>query len=78
MLANGRHRKKHIFTLVQEEDRIEGEAPPRNFITKYYKELFGPSADTSLEMDESITHDIPQVSEAENEFLTSSFSEEKI
>ena len=78
MLANGRHRKKRIFTLDQDEGRIEGDAPLKDFITKYYKDLFGPSSETTLEMDESICHDIQQVSAAENEFLTSAFTEEEI
>ena len=78
MLANGRHRKKRIFALDQEEGRIEGDVPLRIFITKYYKELFGPSAESNFQLDESITHDIPQDTEAENEFLTSPFSEEEI
>ena len=78
MLANGRHRKKRIFALVQDEGHIEGDAPLKNFITKYYKELFGPSPQSPFVLDESITHDIPQVSEAENEFLTSPFSEEEV
>ena len=60
------------------EGRIEGDVPLRTFITKYYKELFGPSAESNFQLDESITHDIPQVTEAENEFLTSPFSEEEI
>ena len=58
MLANGRHRKKRIFTLYQDEGRIEGDAPLKDFITKYYKDLFGPCSETTLEMDESICHDI--------------------
>ena len=78
MLANGKHRKKRIFALDREEGRIEGEASLKNFITKYYKDLFGPSVNTTIEMDESICHDIQQVSAAENEFLTSPFSEEEI
>lgn len=78
MLANGRYRKKHIFSLDQDEGCIKGDAPLRNFITKYYKELFGPSPESPFALDESITHDIPQVSGAENEFLTSPFSEKEI
>ena len=68
MLANGKHRKKHLFALDQDEGHIEGDAPLRNFITKYYKELFGPSPESPLSLDKSITHDIPQVSEVEMSF----------
>ena len=69
---------KRIFALDQDEGRIEGYVPLRNFITQYYKELFGPSAESSFTLDESHTHDIPQVLEAENDFLTSPFPEEEI
>ena len=58
MLANGRHRKKRIFALDQEEGRIEGDVPLRNFITKFYKDPFGPSTETNFQLDESVTHDI--------------------
>ena len=61
MLANGRHRKKRIFSFDQDKGRIEVDAPLKNVITKYYKELFVPSPQTPFALDESITHDIPQV-----------------
>ena len=48
MLANGRHRKKHIFALDHDQGHIEGLVPLRKFITKYYKDLFGPSTETNF------------------------------
>jgi glycyl-tRNA synthetase beta subunit len=40
-VANSRHRKKHIHTLVQDEGTIEGLDNLKNYITSYYKNLFG-------------------------------------
>ena len=36
-LANGRHRKKLIHSLIQEEGTIEGHEQLKSYITKYYK-----------------------------------------
>ena len=40
-VANGRHRKKLIHSLVQDEGTIEGHEQLKSYITKYYKGLFG-------------------------------------
>ena len=50
----------------------------RVFITTYYKQLFGPSLETNVSLDESRTEDIPQVSELENEHLTQDFQESEV
>ena len=78
MVANGKHRKKTIFSLDDEDWKIEGQANLKNYITRFYKDLFGPSQDNTMILDESQTIDIPQVSQAENKFLTASFMEKKI
>ena len=67
-----------IFQLEQEEGIIEGGENLKKFITKYYKGLFGPQKRNNFSMDESRTEDIPQVSHAENEFLTEYFSEKEV
>jgi hypothetical protein len=41
MIADGKRRKTRIFRLEQEEGIVEGEEQLNNFITKYYKNLFG-------------------------------------
>jgi hypothetical protein len=41
MIANGKRRNTRIFRLEQEEGIVEGEEQLNNFITKYYKNLFG-------------------------------------
>jgi hypothetical protein len=41
-IANGRHRKKCIHFVVQDEGLIEGHEQVKSYITNYYKGLFGP------------------------------------
>jgi mannosylglycoprotein endo-beta-mannosidase len=78
MVANGRHRKKYIHTLHQDEGTIEGQNELKKYITKYYKTLFGPPEEANFSLDESQTGDIPQVSNEENAFLTAPFTEEEV
>ena len=47
-------------------------------ITNYYKNLFGPSENSPIMLDELQTEDIPQVSALENEHLTDDFSEDEV
>lgn len=78
MVANGKKRKKRILFLDQDEGKIEGNIALKSYITKFYKNLFGPPEDTSITLDESRIEDIPQVTNEENEFLTAPFSEDEI
>ena len=41
LVANGRHRKTKIIQLEQEEGIIVGDANLKDYITDYYKRLFG-------------------------------------
>jgi hypothetical protein len=41
LIANGKHRKKTIFQLEQDERTIIGEENLKVFISEYYKGLFG-------------------------------------
>jgi hypothetical protein len=58
-IANGRHRKKRIHSLVQEEGTIEGHQQLKLYITNYYKSLFGAPNEGNFSMDESRLEDIP-------------------
>ena len=78
LVTNGRHRKTKIVQLEQEERTIVGDGNLKNYITEYYKEQFGPHTPNSFSMDETLRHDIPQVSEEENEVLVAPFSEEEV
>ena len=74
-VANGRHRKKSIHSLNQDEGMIEGQEQLKTYITSYYKGLFGAPTEDILSMDETQTEDIPQVANEENTFLNSSFTQ---
>ena len=77
-IANGRHRKKRIHSLLQEEGTIEGEENLKSYITNYYKSLFGAPEEGDFSLDESRTEDIPQVSDEENNLLSKLYSEEEV
>jgi hypothetical protein len=77
-IANGRHRKKRIQSLVQDEGLIEGHARLESYITNFYKGLFGSPEESSFTLDETQTDDIPQVSMEENGFLTAPYLEEEV
>jgi hypothetical protein len=78
MVANGRHMKIKFIWLEQEEGTIVGDGNLKNYITDYYKGLFGPHIQNSFSMDKTLRYDIPQVSEEENEVLTAPFGEEEV
>ena len=59
-VANGRHRKRSIHALNQDEGMIEGQEHLKAYITSYYKGLFGAPAEDILSMDETRTKDIPR------------------
>jgi hypothetical protein len=77
-VANGRHRKKIIHSLVQDEGTIEGLDNLKSYITNYYKNIFGSPEEGNFHMDETRTEDIPQVSIEENNLLTAEYSEEEV
>jgi hypothetical protein len=77
-VANGRHRKKRIHNLVQDEGTIEGLDNLKKYIINYYKNLFGAPEEGNFFLDETQIDDIPQVSVEENNFLTAEYSEEEV
>jgi len=78
LLASGRHRKTRIVQLEQEEGVIIGQNNLKNFITDYYKKLFGDPEANHFSLNEDIRDDILQVSAIENELLTESFTESEV
>ena len=48
------------------------------FITEYYKRLFGEPTPYNFSLDESKVDDLPQISSAENNILTSEFPEKEV
>ena len=77
-MANGKRRKTRIFRLEQDEGIIEGDENLANYITKYYKGLFGQHQENNFSLVESITEDTPQVTEQENEILIADFMEREV
>jgi hypothetical protein len=78
LIANGKHRKKKIFQLEQEEGTIVGEDNLKVYITEYYKKLFGDPITNSFSLMEERTEDIPQLSNEENDLLTANFTEKEV
>ena len=77
-ILNGRHRKKRIYSLLDEDRTIEGQDQLKSYITNYYKGLFGAPEEGNFSLDESRTSDIPQVSVEENNLLTAPYSEDEV
>jgi mannosylglycoprotein endo-beta-mannosidase len=65
LIANGIHRRKKIFQLEEEEGIILGQDNLKNFISEFYKNLFGPPSPNHFPMLESVNNDIPQLFPAE-------------
>ena len=78
LVANGRHRKKCIHSLQQDEGRIEGQEELKRYITSYYKSLCGAPDKGNVTLDEAQIDDISQVTVEENNILTAPFSEEEV
>jgi hypothetical protein len=64
--------------FILQEGIVVGQQILCNYITNYYKQLFGESQSNHFSLNEDIREDIPQVSERENELLTAEFFEEEI
>ena len=78
MVANGKHRKKKIIQLVQDEGTIVGHENLKTYISNYYKSLFGPPNTSTVSLDESVIDDIPQLQAAENDVLSAPFTEKEV
>jgi hypothetical protein len=78
LIANGKHRKTRIFQLEGNNKIIKNEVELKEHITSYYQNLFGAPKENNFTMLESRIDDIPQVSEVENDILTSLFTETEV
>ncbi|XP_073358207.1 uncharacterized protein [Aegilops tauschii subsp. strangulata] len=78
MIANGKHRKKRIFQLEQDEGTIIGQENLKLYITEFYKQLFGPPDNNCVSLDESRVEDVPQLTVVENDVLTAPFTEKEV
>jgi hypothetical protein len=80
-VANGKHRKKKIFQLEQDEGTIVGDENLKVFISEYYKKLFGglgAPVQNIFSLNHDTHSDVPQVSREENVVLTANFTEEEV
>jgi hypothetical protein len=75
LIANGKHRKKKIFQLEQDEGTIIGEENLKVFISEYYKGLFGAPPQNHFTLLEDRIDDIPQLSSDEKNLLSADFTE---
>jgi hypothetical protein len=78
LIANGKHRRKKIFQLEQEEGTIVGQENLKVYISEYYKNLFGAPSPNLFAMRESDKADIPQLSDEENKILIANFTEQEV
>jgi hypothetical protein len=78
LIANGKHRRKKIIQLEQEEGTIIGQENFKKYISEYYKSLFGTPAASNFSLVEDLNDDIPQLTQDENNILTAEFSEKEI
>jgi hypothetical protein len=78
LIASNKRQKQCIFRLEQEDGIIVGDNELKRYITRYYKNLFGQPVEIDIHLDESRIDDIPQVTNIENEILTSPFTMDDI
>ena len=62
MVANGKHRKKLIFSLDHDGAKVEGQNNLKEYITQFYKGLSGPLEANNFFFDACRIDDVPQVS----------------
>lgn len=67
-----------IMQLQQDEGVITGEEELQNYVSSYYKGLFGPAEENFVNLDESQTQDILKISYLGNENLVQPFSEQEV
>jgi hypothetical protein len=73
LITNRKHRKTRIFQPQHGDKIIEGDHALKEYITMYYKDLFGKLEPNSFWVDESRVVGIMQVSEEENNLLVRPF-----
>jgi exonuclease III len=78
LVANGKHRKQHIYKLEDERGIVVGDDCLKSHITNYYKNLFGTPEHSEITLMENHILDIPQVSQEENDILVADFTESEV
>jgi hypothetical protein len=78
LVANGKHRKQHIYRLEDDQGVVVSVDHLKRHITNYYKNLLGTPEQTEIALMEDQISDIPQVSLEENESLIADFTEYEV
>ena len=78
LVANGKHRKQHIYKLENDQGVVIGDDQLKSHITQFYKNLFGTPDMSKITLMENQILDIPQVSQEENDVLISEFTETEV
>ena len=78
MISYGKHRRKKIIQLEQDEGTVVGHENLKLYISNYYKQLFGPPVDYAVTLDVSVVADIPQLQSGDNETLFAPFTEKEV
>jgi mannosylglycoprotein endo-beta-mannosidase len=78
LVANGKHRKQHIYRLEDDQGIIVSVDHLKRHITNYYRNLFGTPEQTEIALMEDRISDISQVSLEENESLIADFTEDEV
>jgi hypothetical protein len=78
LVANGKHRKQLIYRLEDDNGVAVSSDRLKCHIMNYYKNLFGFPEQTEITLMEDQIHDIPQVSDEENEILIADFTESEV
>ena len=69
---------QEFSSWIRKKEQSVGMRIKKKFITRYYKNLFGPSKSSAAVLDETRLDDIAQVSPQENEILVAPFSDTEI
>jgi len=78
LVANGKHRKQHIYRLEDDQGVVVGDDCLKSHITNYYKSFFGSPEQSEISLMEDQILDIPQVSPEENDILVADFTESEV
>ena len=78
IVANGKYWKQHIYKLENDQGVVIGDAQLKSYITQFYKDLFGSPDVSGITLEEDRIQDIPQVTQEDNELLTSEFTESEV
>jgi hypothetical protein len=77
-VANGKHRKQHIYRLEDDQGVVVSVDHLKRHVTNYYKNLFRTPEQADIALMEDQISDIPQVSPEEIESLIADFVEYEV